>query len=270
MNHIQIIFTKIQPEQQEWAVAHLAEAGYEGFEEKDNELIAYIPEKDFDEALLKELAFKYQLPYQKETIPEQNWNEVWESNFPPVIIDDFVAVRADFHDPVKGVQFEILITPKMSFGTGHHATTTMMIQQMRTMDLKGKKVFDFGTGTGILAILAEKLGAASVVAADSDDWSIENARENIKKNHCRKVFVKQLETMEDESIYEVILANINKNVIVEQFPFMVEKLAKGGSLLVSGLLIEDKNEVLELGKRHHLSLFDSNMKGDWLSMRFDC
>ena len=121
----------------------------------------------------------------KETlIPEANWNQVWESNFDPVIVDDFVAIRADFHEPVKGVSLEIIITPKMSFGTGHHATTYMMIEQMRELDFTGKSVFDFGTGTGVLAILAEKLGANKVIAVDNDEWSIENAEENFEKNNC--------------------------------------------------------------------------------------
>ncbi len=268
-SHIQITFTDIQQEQQEWTIAHLAEAGFEGFEEKENELIAYIPEKDFDERFLNELAFKYQLNYHKEQIPEQNWNELWESNFPPVIIDDFVAVRADFHPPTTGVKYEILITPKMSFGTGHHATTSMMIEQMRDLDFRDKQVFDFGTGTGILAILAEKLGAKSVLAADNDDWSVENAKENIQKNNCRRVEMRKMDSLDDDSTYDVILANINKNVIVDQFEKMVSHLHKNGSLILSGLLTDDKNDILEIALRNNLHLHNNKVRGHWLSMRFD-
>ncbi len=134
--------------------------------------------------MLNDLTSSLQLSFSKTIIEETNWNQVWESNFDPVIVDDFVAVRAHFHEPIKNVQHEIVITPKMSFGTGHHATTYMMMQQMRELDFAGKNVFDFGTGTGVLAILAEKLGAQKVIAIDNDDWSIENADENVKRNNC--------------------------------------------------------------------------------------
>src|SRR6185503_10136910 len=159
MDYIKITFADLQPEQKEILIAQLADAGYEGFEEADNSLDAFISKKDFDKSLLNEISYKYQTPYTSKKIAETNWNKIWESNFEPVIVEDYVAVRADFHKPITHTNFEIVITPKMSFGTGHHATTYMMIEMMKETDLKNKTVLDFGTGTGILAILAEKGGA---------------------------------------------------------------------------------------------------------------
>ena len=132
----------------------------------------------------------FQIGFSETTIEETNWNQVWESSFEPVVVDDFVAVRADFHEPIKGIKHEIVITPKMSFGTGHHATTYMMLEQMGKLDFKDKRVLDFGTGTGVLAILAEKMGAKKIIAIDNDEWSIENANENIKRNNCVAVELK--------------------------------------------------------------------------------
>src|SRR5262245_7065634 len=137
---IEVTFTDIQTEQQEVLIAHLAEAGFEGFEEYEHELKAFITAENYNKPLLNELVFKYQLTYTDKKIEEQDWNALWESNFHPVIVDDFAAIRADFHDPIKEVEHEIVITPKMSFGTGHHATTFMMMQQMRTIDFTDKKV----------------------------------------------------------------------------------------------------------------------------------
>ncbi|HEU4861999.1 MAG TPA: 50S ribosomal protein L11 methyltransferase, partial [Chitinophagaceae bacterium] len=187
MDHIKITFADLQPEQKEILIAQLADAGYEGFEETDTTLDAFIGELRFDNSLLNEIAFKYQTSYTSEKIAETNWNQIWESNFQPVVVDEYVAIRADFHQPISTTKFEIVITPKMSFGTGHHATTYMMMQQMRENDFANKNVFDFGTGTGVLSILAEKLGAKKVLAIDNDSWSIDNADENIQRNNCTKI-----------------------------------------------------------------------------------
>ena len=269
MDHIQITFSQLQPEQQELLIAHLSEAGYEGFEEKEKELIAYIPETSFDEVLLNELCFKYQLEVSREHIPDQNWNAVWEANFSPVVIEDFAGIRADFHEPVKGVRHEIIITPKMSFGTGHHATTEMMVLQLRELDPAGKKALDFGTGTGILAILCEKMGAASVLAIDNDDWSIENARENILRNQCSRIALEKGDKPGTGSGFDIILANINKHIILEQFPDLVERMGKGAVLVLSGLLKEDEKEIIRLGEEFALRKINVYMKGNWISVRFE-
>lgn len=266
-NHIQITFTGIQPEQQDVLIAHLSEAGFEGFEQNDLELKAFITENDYDKRLLQEMAFKYQLSFDQQIIAAQNWNEVWESNFQPVIVDDFVAIRADFHEPIKNVEHEIVITPKMSFGTGHHATTYMMVQQMRGIDLRNKTVFDFGTGTGILAILAEKLGAKKIIAIDNDEWSINNAAENIQKNDCSRIVLQQADNAEMTGHFDIILANINKNVIVENFSSLVSQLNAKGTLLLSGLLKEDEADILEVTSKYPLILSGKTTNRGWISLR---
>src|SRR5688572_1027933 len=250
--HIQVTFNHILPEQQDWVIAHLAEAGYEGFEQSDRELKAFIPETSFDKHYLKELAFKYQLFYVVDTIPAQNWNAVWESNFQPIVVEDFVGVRAAFHATMKGVVHEVVITPKMSFGTGHHATTWMMMRQMKEIDFNNKAVFDFGTGTGVLAILAEKLNAKEIVAADIDDWSIENAKENISLNQCNRILILQLDSMSTDKVFDIILANINKNVLLENMEKMAGQLKKNGVLLLSGLLTSDETDIVQSAKNNLL------------------
>jgi ribosomal protein L11 methyltransferase len=267
-NHIQITFTDLQPEQQDVLIAHLSEAGYEGFEQTDLELKAFISEKSYDKRLLQEMAFKYQVEFNEQVIAAQNWNEVWESNFQPVIVNDFVAIRADFHEPIKNLEHEIVITPKMSFGTGHHATTYMMVQQMREIDFKDKTVFDFGTGTGVLAILAEKLGAKKMIAVDNDDWSICNAEENIQKNNCSRIKLKKADSAEMTGQFDIILANINKNVIVENFPSLISHLNVKGTLLLSGLLAEDEEDILAEASKYPLILSTKTNDKGWISLRF--
>ena len=271
--HIQITFLELQPEQQDVLIAHLAEAGYDGFEEDGDQLKAFIPEKKYDKGLLNEMAFKYHLSFNEQVIPEQNWNAVWESSFQPVIVDDFVAIRADFHEPVRNVKYDIIITPKMSFGTGHHATTEMMIRQMKEIDFINKVVFDFGTGTGVLAILAERSGAKKVIAVDNDEWSIANAGENIQKNHCTKI---DLRTESDAEVtghpitigFDIILANINKNVIVENLSSLVSHLNAKGILLISGLLEEDETGILAQAGKYSLILSGKTTDRGWICLRF--
>lgn len=267
-NYIQISFTDVQHEQQEMLIAHLSEAGYEGFEENENELNAFVPEKKFDNFFLKELAYKYQLSYYQKKIEEQNWNAIWESSFQPVIIDDFVSVRADFHPPVTSVQHEIIVTPKMSFGTGHHATTYMMIQQMKEIDFENKSVFDFGTGTGVLAILAEKLGAAKIIAIDNDEWSIKNAEENIQQNNCSCIELKRSDTAEINERFDIILANINKNVILDNLSVLKDQLKLNGVLLLSGLLKEDENDIVLKTDELRFKLILKIERHNWLCLRF--
>lgn len=267
MDHIKITFADLQPEQKEILIAQLADAGFEGFEETDTTLDAFIREKNFDGTLLKEIAFKYQASYTSEKIAETNWNQIWESNFVPVVVDDYVAVRADFHLPIKSTRFEIVITPKMSFGTGHHATTYMMIELMRGIDLMNRSVLDFGTGTGILAILAEKAGAKNIYAIDNDDWSIANAEENFKKNNCKKIYLKKTSTVSSKIKFDVILANINKNVILESFASLNKQLNKNGTILFSGVLQDDKGELLSIATEFHLNLKKELFRNNWIALQ---
>jgi len=268
MEYIKITFADLQPEQKEILIAQLADAGYEGFEEKDTGLDAFIKSKSFDTIILKEISFKYQTSYTKEEIAETNWNQVWESNFEPVIVNDYVAIRADFHKPITNTKFEIVITPKMSFGTGHHATTYMMIELMKELDLNGSSVLDFGSGTGILAILAEKEGAKNINAIDNDDWSIANAGENFEKNNCTKINLRKASNAASETKFDIILANINKNVIIENLPLLSELLNNRGQILLSGLLIEDKDEILSIGTDLRLNLKKELIRNNWIALQF--
>jgi ribosomal protein L11 methyltransferase len=266
--YIQIEFRNLSAEQSDLLIAQLSEIGFDGFEEGENSLKAFIPENDFITTALKEIATSQNVSFIQTTIEETNWNAVWESNFPPVIVDDFVAIRADFHEPIAGVEHEIAITPKMSFGTGHHATTFMMIQQMREIDFAGKTVFDFGTGTGILAILAEKLGASKIFAVDYDEWSIDNAEENLVRNNCLKFELKKADTAAGEEQYDVILANINKNVILDNFSLLAKQLISSGILLISGLLADDEADIVEIAGKFSLYLRKKNTQNNWISLRF--
>jgi ribosomal protein L11 methyltransferase len=184
-----------------------------------------------------------------------------------VVVDEFCAIRADFHEPIQNVAHEIVITPKMSFGTGHHATTYMMIQQMKDMDFAGKTVFDFGTGTGILAILAEKLGAANIMAIDVDEWSIENARENIERNGCSKISV-ELSSIIPQQPFDIILANINRNVILQYLQELKQSLHNNSLLLLSGLLNTDEKDIVQVCEKQQLQLIRQTEKNNWISLLF--
>jgi len=179
-----------------------------------------------------------------------------------------VAIRADFHAPIVNVENEILITPKMSFGTGHHATTFLMMQQMRNIDFNNKSVFDFGTGTGILAILAEKLGATSVFAIDNDEWSIENAKENAAKNACMHIDLALKDDPGGEETFDIILANINKNVILTYLSVLVNRLKKGGYLLLSGLLKEDEEDIQQAANQLPVKYISTTHKNNWICIMF--
>ena len=266
MDYIKVSFADLQPEQKEILIAQLADAGYEGFEEVDNSLDAFINKNAFDKKLLTEISFKYQTPFTSEKIAETNWNKIWESNFEPVIVDNYVAVRADFHQPITNTKFEIVITPKMSFGTGHHATTYMMIQLMKEINFNRKSVLDFGTGTGILAIVAAMSGAEHVSAIDNDDWSIENAKENFQKNNCSQIELRKASDASSDIQFDVILANINKNVILDNFEILKNELKNEGTLLLSGLLETDRDDVLRRAKELNLNFKKELIRNNWIAI----
>ena len=262
MNHIQISI-EADTEQQEILISELSELDATGFEQTDTHLLAYFEEENFKSYDVNELLKNY--TFQLTTLPKQNWNSLWESNFEPVVVNDFCAIRADFHQPIRTVQHEIIITPKMSFGTGHHATTYMMIQQMLNIEFTDRKVFDFGTGTGILTILAKKLGAVSVTAIDVDEWSITNAKENFEKNNIEGITLYQSSVLPEEK-FDIILANINRNVLVQYASTLVNILASNGVLLISGLLKEDEEAIVEVFNK--LKLINSEQRQNWISVLF--
>lgn len=264
MKHIKIEAVANEYQQEE-LIALLDEFGPSGFEQTEESLIAYFPADGFAKSdVLKVLeAFAPQVS----EVAERNWNEEWERNFQPVVVDDFVAVRAHFHPPVTGVEHEIIITPKMSFGTGHHATTYLMMRQMRELDFENKTVFDFGTGTGILGILAEKLGAREIEAIDVDDWSIENAKENFERNGCHRINV-ALSSNIPSKTFDVILANINRNVILDYMPSLIKALVANGTILFSGLLAADEEAVKNSAEAVGLRLENKQERQGWISLLF--
>lgn len=259
---------KISEEESDILVALLSEIGYEGFEQSNNAFKAYINEMDFSKEDLEAIAQQQQVTFTSSIIEEQNWNQVWESNFEPIRVDNFVGIRADFHPTVQGVEHEIIITPKMSFGTGHHATTYMMVQQMRNLPLQGATVFDFGTGTGILSILAEKLGAKEIIAIDNDEWSIRNTEENLKANDCSKVQLQLADAALHDVKFDIVLANINKNIITGNFDTLVSELHPKSYLLLSGLLSTDENDIAALAQKAQLTHINTLHNKQWISILY--
>jgi len=266
-SHIKFSFIGTTRATNELLIALLQDQGFEGFEEIDEKLLAYAHSTAFNKEETVKLARQFDLDYAIDEIPETNWNKVWESNFQPVIVDEFCSIRADFHEPADKVQYDIVITPKMSFGTGHHATTSMMIRQMRSIDFTGKKVLDFGTGTGVLAILAAKMGAAEILAIDNDDWSIENTKENTAKNNVGAIEIRQGDSAAGDILYDTILANITRNVILDNLSYFAGGLQKGGILLLSGLLKEDEKEMISYCATHGLRYENTVHQDNWICLR---
>ncbi|MEY4098360.1 MAG: hypothetical protein RL170_1204 [Bacteroidota bacterium] len=290
--YIQIAFNFDNQEQFEMLVAQLSALGFEGFNEEEvsqgindgvkmsNKLgegaghcKTFVLKTDFEANLLDnelEIIFKqHKLTYTKSVIKEENWNALWESNFEPVRVGDFVGIRANFHPHFEPrVAFEIEITPKMSFGTGHHATTFTVIELMESMDFKGKSVYDFGTGTGILAILAEKLGAASVLAVDNDDWCIENSIENVQNNGCQLVRIEKVESAYQKENFDIIIANVNRHIIEANMLELSQLASPTATLVLSGMLIEDQADMIELAAKQGWNYQKSRPLNGWVSLLF--
>ena len=269
--YVAIITPKIYDiERVEILTAVLSELPFDTFEETETGLKAYIPEKEWTQSVENEvitLSEDFDFTFEKTFIPYQNWNAVWESNFQPIQVDDFVAVRADFHPNTEGVAFDLIVNPKMAFGTGHHETTFMMLQQMRSMDFKGKKVLDYGCGTGILAILASKLGAIDLEAVDIEPPSYENTLENCTINNVDnvKAICGVLDDVPSRN-FDIILANINRNIIIDSLEDLKNRLNTEGSLLISGFLKIDENTILQATNYARFTHLKTMQRGNWLSM----
>lgn len=253
-------------DQLEILIAALSELGFNGFEEEENSLKAFIEEAQYDQKEVDALLQQHELSSLLTIIDKQNWNALWESNFDPVIVDSFVGVRANFHAPITDVEHEIIITPKMSFGTGHHATTYSVMQLMRNIDLKGKTVFDFGTGTGILAILAEKCGAKAVLAVDNDPWCVENSQENIAINQCQHIDIQLVDHAATNRQFEVVIANINKNIILDNLSNLARAAAPGAQILLSGLLTDDAEDIISACKTIGWEHIRTLERGAWIAI----
>lgn len=251
-------------------IAQLEALGFDGFEENAGYLLAYIVDSDFDEPVLTALLHQYAVHFTIEQVPEQNWNANWEANFSPIVMDNFLGIRADFHPAIQHVEHEIIITPKMSFGTGHHPTTYLVLNLMRQIDFNQKTVFDFGTGTGILAILAEKLGANSINAVDCDEWSIQNAAENFEMNRTKYCTIQQANSAATEKQFDIILANVNRNIILDNLDHFIKNLPSKGLILLSGLLVSDAAEIESI--IHQKSTWQQKAlleKDGWITFLFE-
>lgn len=271
MNYVVVEFNPLTPEHKELLSAILPEYGCEGIEELESSLKCYVPQGLFSTEGLKDFLDQYSLdlPFTHELLPNKNWNEAWEKSYEPIIVSDEVIIRASFHDTEKRYPFEILVDPQMSFGTGHHETTQLMVQAMLGMDFKEKNVLDFGSGTGVLSILAHKMGAKSVVAVDIDEWAYNNIIENIEKNGADTIepLLGGADVLPPKH-YEVILANVNKNILLEHMEILVSGLQKNGVILFSGLLLQDEDAFVHSAGKNGLILLEKKIKNEWLCLKF--
>mgnify|MGYP001159356554 CR=1 FL=1 len=271
--YIQILFTlePVQPTN-EILTAELAQIGFESFVEIPKGLEAYIPKEEWNEALMSQIQIlknpNFSIQYTINSIAPKNWNEVWESDFSPIIIDDRCAVRADFHDPIVA-DYELIITPKMSFGTGHHQTTHMMLHHILDLDLEGHSVLDMGCGTGVLAILSIKKGAKHVDAIDIEPWCYENAKENALLNNCKEIDAHEGDSnLLINKEYDLIIANINKNVLLQDIPKYASCLQKKGTLLLSGFYASDIEDIQQLCEAENLEYSSHLEKDNWVAVKF--
>ncbi|HWB61896.1 MAG TPA: 50S ribosomal protein L11 methyltransferase [Chitinophagales bacterium] len=271
MSHSEYVFFTKNEDERSWLLTLLPEIGFEGFEETNESLKAYIPTENCDELKVKQLLtdndFQH-LGYSVKTIEEKNWNEEWERNFEPVVVAGKVAIRAPFHPAIKA-PLELVIEPKMSFGTGHHATTALMIEMLLKENPVNKTVLDFGSGTGVLAILAEKLGAQSVLAVDNEEWAFKNCRENMERNGCGKITAIQGDDLfVFDTRFELILANINRHVIMRNLDKWHGLLTIPGMLIVSGILVNDEQDVCASALETGFKLKGKLSAGGWLALAF--
>ncbi|MCK5691195.1 MAG: 50S ribosomal protein L11 methyltransferase [Bacteroidales bacterium] len=254
--------------------ALMAQIGFEGFVEGDNDIQAYIDEESYVaeklNQLIDELAVvNIKVQYRFHRAEDQNWNEEWEKKFDPVIIDERVLIRAPFHDSSGDLEFTLVIEPKMSFGTGHHHTTKLMIREMGNHLLEGKRILDMGCGTGVLGIYACKKGAARVLGVDNDQWAYENALENIKRNGTTAMDVRlgDVDVLYREK-FDMILANITRNTLVRDMSVYTEHLLDQGLLVISGILAEDAQYVLNEAYRCGLKHLSTGEESNWISLTF--
>lgn len=273
MNYIEYNFT-VSPTEMgaEILMAELAEVGFDSFEDTPTGIKAYIPKDSWNEHILQDIYLlsnpEFTISYQITEIEQVNWNEEWEKNFSPIVVEDLCTVRANFH-PVPNTRYDIVITPKMSFGTGHHETTYMMLQQLLPLSLEGAKVLDMGCGTGILAIMAALRGAHDITAIDIDPWCVENATENVQQNDCSFITIKEgdVSLIAGEQ-YNLILANINRNILLSDIPAYTQALLPQGLLLVSGFYEEDLPAIKEKCQEVGLTYLSHIERNRWVSAKF--
>ncbi len=250
-------------------MAELIEIGFDSFTEEHNGILAYIQKDLLEEKKLQEISMftneAVEISYTYQEMPNINWNEEWEKNFEPINVENQVSIRAEFHEN-QNLPHEIIIQPKMSFGTGHHATTYLMIQQMLDMDFENKTVLDMGCGTSVLAIFAKQKGAGKTVAIDIDEWSVENSKENAERNNVDLDISQGTADNLGAENFDIILANINRNILISDIPTYVSVLNNVGQLLLSGLCFFDVDDILEVCNEHKLTLKRKLQREEWVSL----
>lgn len=259
-------------------IAELGDLGYDSFSYSDNGFKAYIPSKNFDEEQVKSLEILsffqalYTITWEKTEIENQDWNKIWEENFTPILVQDQILVRAGFHPTLENIEHEIIIDPKMSFGTGHHATTALMLETILDMkpNFSGKKVLDMGCGTGILSIMAAQTGAQSVTGIDIDERAYNNAMENIATNNMNniRILIGDATLLDGQEHYDIILANINRNILLNDMPAYVNVLNDNGYLIMSGFYTEDIPVIREKAELLQLTYQSNKIKDNWTATVF--
>ncbi|CAH8289256.1 ribosomal protein L11 methyltransferase [Mariniflexile fucanivorans] len=253
-------------------IAELGYAGFESFVETEDGVIAYIQKEEWNNEILNDVQIlnseEFKIDFTFNEIEQTNWNEEWEKNFNPIVVDDVCSVRAPFHEK-PNTKYDIIIEPKMSFGTGHHETTHMMIQHILKNDFTNKSVLDMGCGTGVLAILAEIKGAKPIDAVDYDNWCYLNSIENVERNNCKNITVIE----GDASVlkgkkYDIIIANINRNILLNDMEAYVSCLNKGGLLFLSGFYNDDIPVIQEVCEKYLLKFDEKLERNHWVALKF--
>ncbi len=256
----------------EMLIAQLGHVGFESFVEHSYGVTAYIQKKEWSINILDDIfvlnSDEFEITHKQNEVAQTNWNEEWEKNFNPIQVNDLVSIRAPFHKK-PSLQYDIIIEPKMSFGTGHHETTHMMIQHLLALDLENKKVLDMGCGTGILAIFAEMKGAKPLEAIDIDSWCYENSLENIQRNNCHHIAVYEGDaSLLKGKKYDVIIANINRNILLSDMKTYTDCLNEKGLLLLSGFYKEDFQIINKQVVKYGLTLDSKLERNNWLALKY--
>ncbi len=272
MEYVQVTLTCLE-EYREILIAELAAIGFDSFLETETGIEGYVLKEQFSRDSFDEVISTYResaaLTVVEGVLPKVNWNEEWEKNYDPIEVGKLVYVRASFHSPQPGFQYEIVINPKMSFGTGHHATTFQLLSLQGNIDHQGKRVLDVGSGTGILAIMAHLLGAKEVEAFDIDSWCVDNGNENFELNGLStQMGLGTIREVKPKGPYELILANINKNVLLDELAIYTSLLAPQGILLLSGFYSEDIDDLNQAASLNGLHLTTQSTKDNWAALEF--
>ncbi|MCB8994877.1 MAG: 50S ribosomal protein L11 methyltransferase [Bacteroidales bacterium] len=274
MNHLElsIDISGLNSDQTDLLLAFMSEAGFDSFHDDGKILKAFCKENSLGKSIpdiIKSFPFEdfRNLNYSTRIISEKNWNEQWEKDFPPIVVDDRILIKAPFHK-VPDLEYTVIIEPKMSFGTGHHETTRLVLREMLRLDLKNKEVLDMGCGTGVLGIVAKMMGASYVLSLDIDEWAYNNTFENYQRNNIPQAYdilPGDASALEGHT-FHVILANINRNIILADMHHYYKALKKGGIMVLSGILKSDEETILSRAKEFGLIFISSFYENNWISL----